>query len=323
MNKWIKTGLAALSIFTACSVPSMASKVEYKAEMVKLISEIHEYSHAKNDNFILIGNGSTALFDIDVDNPQEQVEKLAENLDGVMAESIFYGYGMQMDNASPPSEQEEYKRLLKDVREYGLTALSLDYCTQEDTIKDSYKKNEWQSFVAWVSAERNLDTIPQIVPNKVNNQDCMKLSDIKNYMVILNPQKYHTKEMYLGKLAATDYDLLILDLYYGGVPLTREDVEKIHYKANGGKRLVVAYMSVGEAENYRYYWQSDWDSKLPDWLDNVNEDWAGSYHAKYWRPEWKAILMGDDGAYLDKIMASGFDGAFLDVVDGYQYFLEK
>lgn len=32
------------------------------------------------------------------------------------------------------------------------------------------------------------------------------------------------------------------------------------------------------------------------------------------------ILYGTPDAYLDTILAAGFDGAFLDVVDGYQYF---
>lgn len=41
---------------------------------------------------------------------------------------------------------------------------------------------------------------------------------------------------------------------------------------------------------------------------------------KYWRREWKNILYGTPDAYLDTILAAGFDGAFLDVVDGYQYF---
>lgn len=329
MKKWLKVGVAAITAVFSLNMTSMGEtadvqQIEYKSEMVNLIAEIHNYAGEKRGkDFFLIGNGSTALFDMDVDNPQEQVERLAGNLNGVMAESIFYGYGMEMDGESPASEQEEYKRLLNDAREYGLTVLSLDYCTKKENVEESYKKNGWQKYVGWASTRRNLDYIPDAVPNKVNNKDCHKLSDIKNYMVILNPQNYPTKNLYLSTIADTDYDLIIVDLYYGGVPLTVSDIELIRYKANGGRRLVAAYMSVGEAEDYRYYWQPEWNDNPPDWLDAANDDWAGSYRAKYWRREWKDLLYGSKEAYLDKIIGAGFDGAFLDVVDGYQYFLER
>lgn len=328
MKNWLKKGVAALTAVFSLNVISMTEAadpvIEYKGEMVNLIAEIHDYAVEKRDNrFFLIANGGAALFDVDMDNPPEQVERLAGKLDGVMAESIFYGYGMEMDGESPISEQEEYKRLLKDARGYGLAVFSLDYCTEEGNIKDAYKKNGWQKYVSWVSTRRNLDSIPNTVPNRVNGKDCHKLSDVQNYMVILNPQNYRTKNIYLSTIAATDYDLIIIDLYYNGAPLTVSDIELIRYKSNGGRRLVAAYMSVGEAEDYRDYWQQAWNDSPPDWLDAANDDWAGSYRAKYWRHEWKNLLYGSRDSYLDKIIGAGFDGVFLDVVDGYQYFLAK
>ena len=47
------------------------------------------------------------------------------------------------------------------------------------------------------------------------------------------------------------------------------------------------------------------------------------FKVKYWRPEWQTILYGSSDACLDKIMAAGFDGAFLDVIDAYYYFLAQ
>jgi cysteinyl-tRNA synthetase len=79
-------------------------------------------------------------------------------------------------------------------------------------------------------------------------------------------------------------------------------------------------MSVGEAETYRPYWQTAWEDAPPAWLAAKNEDWVGSYKVKYWTREWRALLYGSQSAYLDQILAAGFDGAFLDVVDAYDYF---
>ncbi len=55
----------------------------------------------------------------------------------------------------------------------------------------------------------------------------------------------------------------------GDIILTANEVESLMVKANGGKRLVVAYMSIGEAEDYRYYWKDEWGKNAPDWLRQV------------------------------------------------------
>ena len=63
-------------------------------------------------------------------------------------------------------------------------------------------------------------------------------------------------------------------------------------KANGGKRLVISYMSIGEGEDYRYYWQSSYSSNPLEWLSGPNPDWPGNYKVKYWLNSWKAIIYG-------------------------------
>lgn len=321
MKKWLKTGIAVLtSIFIANTVPVTASNIEYKTEMVKLIEDIKTYSQKQGkDDFILVANGGAGLFAYDEDNTPEQVERLANSIDGVMAEDIFYGYGGNLDVETPVETQEEYKQLLKIAADYNVKPMSLDYCTTEANINNSYKKNAWQKYLSWTSSHINLDNIPNRVPKNENTKDIINLASAKNYFIILDPEHYRSKDIYLSSIANTNYDLVIMDAYYAGEFLTADDLERIHYKANGGKRIVIAYMSVGQAEPYRHYWQQEWEQKQPEWLSGYNEVWS-NYHVKYWRPEWKAILMGSRESYLDNIISAGFDGAFLDVVDAYQFF---
>jgi len=88
----------------------------------------------------------------------------------------------------------------------------------------------------------------------------------------------------------------------------------------GGKRLVIAYMSIGEAEEYRYYWKDEWESDPPSWLKEENRDWEGNYKVEYWDPDWQGIIYGSTDAYLDKIVDKGFDGVYLDIIDAFEYF---
>ena len=96
--------------------------------------------------------------------------------------------------------------------------------------------------------------------------------------------------------------------------------EVLKIKLNGGSRLIIAYMSIGEAEDYRYYWDSDWNNTPPSWLEEENPNWEGNFKVRYWEAEWKGIIYGNDSSYLKKILDAGFDGVYLDIIDAFEYF---
>ncbi|MFQ5795846.1 MAG: endo alpha-1,4 polygalactosaminidase [Candidatus Bipolaricaulia bacterium] len=91
-------------------------------------------------------------------------------------------------------------------------------------------------------------------------------------------------------------------------------------KANGGSRLVIAYMSIGEAEDYRYYWQAEWKPNPPSWLAEENPDWPGNYKVRYWDRNWQNVIYESNDSYLKKILDAGFDGVYLDIIDAFEYF---
>lgn len=294
----------------------------YDTEMVRLIHEIHEYAKARQPSFGLLANGGAALFLPYDGNTPENVKKQLSNLDGQLVESVFFGYDMKDGAAAPDDASAYFKKALAVPQRTGMPVFNLDYVHTARQAEDSYEKNRRQGYVSWASFHRLLDTMPEEPPRHVNADDCTSLRDVRNFMVLLNPGHFSSREAYLDALRQSGYDLLILDLFYGDRALTAHEVRTLQQKPQGGRRLVYAYMSVGEAENYRSYWRPEWDRKKPSWLAERNEAW-GSFHVKYWRREWKNILYGTPDAYLDTILAAGFDGAFLDVVDGYQYFQQR
>jgi len=114
--------------------------------------------------------------------------------------------------------------------------------------------------------------------------------------------------------------LLILDLFFGNEAFTEEEIQQLKQKKNGNERLVIAYMSIGEAEDYRFYWNECWNSTPPAWLVEENPNWEGNYKVKYWDKDWKNLIYGSETAYLNIIINAGFDGVYLDIIDGFQYF---
>ncbi|MDX9931725.1 MAG: endo alpha-1,4 polygalactosaminidase, partial [Bacteroidales bacterium] len=90
--------------------------------------------------------------------------------------------------------------------------------------------------------------------------------------------------------------------------------------ANGAQRLVIAYMNIGSAENYRYYWQDDWKLHNPNWIKKKYEGYDDEFWVEFWNEDWQKIIFGNNDSYTKKIIDAGFDGAYLDNVEAY-YFL--
>lgn len=135
---------------------------------------------------------------------------------------------------------------------------------------------------------------------------------------------YQLQNLDPDTLAASPYDMLVIDYSRDGKAaraLTPEQVDKIRVKPDGERRIVLAYLSIGEAETYRYYWKWYWGWFFgvfaPRWLGGENPEWPGNYGVRYWQEGWQKIIFGGEDGYLERIVKAGFDGVYLDRVDEY------
>jgi len=138
-----------------------------------------------------------------------------------------------------------------------------------------------------------------------------------------NGDKFNAKQDIINAISSTNFDVVIMDLFQEGIEFSAEEINQLKLKKNGGKRLVNCYMSIGEAEDYRYYWNDSWRTNPLSWLEPENPAWEGNFKVKYWDPEWQAIIFGNDSSYMNRILDAVFDSAYLDIVDGYEYFEEN
>ena len=173
---------------------------------------------------------------------------------------------------------------------------------------------------------------------------------------------YQLQRLDLAEAARSRHDLLVIDETLDGrTPPNRRKaaITTLKRKPDGGRRIVLAYLSIGEAESYRPYWQREWvaaaapapvslkpadvpslgtspltagpsknpgavirppmlpTSQAPAWLGQENPEWRGNFAVRFWDPEWQAVLTGSETAALDRLMAAGFDGVYLDRADVY------
>jgi cysteinyl-tRNA synthetase len=121
-----------------------------------------------------------------------------------------------------------------------------------------------------------------------------------------------------GDVEAADPDVIVVDYSWdggGNRELTRADVWRLRERPGRPPRVVLAYLSIGEAESYRWYWERSARGGRARFVIGENPKWAGNFRVRYWDPAWRSVLAGGRGSYLARILDAGFDGVFLDTVD--------
>ncbi len=147
--------------------------------------------------------------------------------------------------------------------------------------------------------------------------------EISYFMYQIQHLEEHSSIDLLGE---TEYDMLVVEPGFN----LKEDpydvtymVNKLKNKPNGDKRILLAYIDIGQAEEWRTYWGDDWTAPTettqgyPDFLITIDPDgWEGNYPVAYWDTAWMDIWLADDGL-IKKIADFGFDGVYLDWVEAY------
>ena len=126
---------------------------------------------------------------------------------------------------------------------------------------------------------------------------------------------YQLQDADIDDISATDFDVVVIDYAKDGTDDTAYSREDIQQLQESGK-IVLAYLSLGEAEDYRFYWDDEWNDSSPNWLGPENPNWEGNYKVKYWQSGWWDSALQP---YLVRINDAGFDGVYLDIIDGYEY----
>ncbi|MCX6349419.1 MAG: endo alpha-1,4 polygalactosaminidase, partial [Candidatus Aureabacteria bacterium] len=84
--------------------------------------------------------------------------------------------------------------------------------------------------------------------------------------------------------------------------------------------IILAYSDVGQAEDWRWYWQSGWGVGNPSWIISADPDgWSGCYPVAYWYPAWQDIAIYGSGgnSQVGVTLENGFDGIYMDWIDGF------
>ncbi len=323
--KFLFLFLSAFFLFHSCSKdddsPAVSESV-YKQRMRELVIGISQYAKSVSPGFFIIPQNGIELVsgNAEASGPPHAAYLAAIDANG--QEDLLYGY--DNDDAATPADRTSYLTgYLNIAKSAGKSILVADYCSAPSKMDQSYRENDKSGFISFAADRRELDNIPAYpgVPYHENNTDINSLAQAKNFLYLLNTEKFAGRLPFIAAVQATNFDVLITDLYFAdGTAFAAAEINALKRKKNGARRLVIAYISIGEAENYRYYWKDDWKRNKPSWMDKENPDWPGNFKVKYWEPEWQHIIFGNNNSYIKRIADAGFDGAYLDIIDAFEFY---
>lgn len=321
MGAYVKSSLMFVAaIGLAGCTPGIPDR-DYREDMRQFVIKIAEQARTTDPGFIVIPQNGQELLTTDGEASGPLAADYFDAIDGQAREDLFYGYARD-DQATRAADRDYLLGFLDGAVDEGLPILVTDYCSTRSKVDDSYAQNAAHNFLSFAAHRRELDAVPPYPATPVgeNNQDIATLSDASNFLYLINPGAFADKASFITALQATNYDVLLLDAFFDDEPLAPADLVKLKTKANGAQRLVIAYMSIGEAEDYRFYWQPGWRRGSPAWIEAENTSFPGNFIVRYWEPEWQAIILDPATGYLARIQDAGFDGVYLDIIDAFEYF---
>lgn len=150
---------------------------------------------------------------------------------------------------------------------------------------------------------------------------CMarELPDVRSWLLLLNND---LEKSMVSRISGSGYDMVVVDALStqkgSESDRSRDVVERLRLKPDGSRRLVIAYLNIGQAEDYRTYWHKGWRVGSPAFILGTDpEGWEGNFPVAYWKHGWKELIVGERGL-LRVIQDAGFDGVYLDWIGGYE-----
>jgi len=300
-----------LLFFSIVCFSFSATNNVYKERMRDFIKELR--NNTNKEKIIITQNGNELYF------KNGKIDKKFFNItNATTQESLYYGDVLRFNVPTSKGLKNELLELTIPIRKKGKPVFVINYGKGQKKREFLKKEALKTKFVNELLPSFNADKLYETI-EEYNDEDINSLSEAKNFLCLLNPENFSNIDEYYEALRNTNYDLLLIEVSYNNVFFTKEQIEELKIKDNGGKRIVIAYLSIGEAEDYRYYWKKKWNKKKPNWIVKENENWEGNYIVKYWTPEWKNIIK----EYQKKLDEIGVDGYLLDTVDTFQYFEEN
>lgn len=310
----------------------------YRADMRNNLLMLIKYAKEQNPNFKIIAHEGQDLLTKSLWEYDREGYNRARQHENAEDDSFLFHKNFHEREPERYTPAHEYLNLIdaiainnlycgkghesKIAQNHKLGLITIEQCADQDAldaaqINSMIDKKITYGFTDLANAFNNTGD-----HNSINDssKNVYQIEDAQNILILTDDSKYSNKDQLVADLLKTNYDIIIMNpLFANRERFSPQDLQKLHFKKNGSKRLLIAEFNVSEANPTDYYWQKDWKVGAPAWLARKSFVSADKIITRYWAPTWKEII----SRYFKDIINEGFDGIFFTGIENYQYFEQQ
>ncbi len=307
--------------------PNAGILLDQRELMRSFIRDISSYARSQKRDFIVIAKGNLELLakiDATEESKGAPARAYMRSINGVIDEGLFFGSKI-IGQATPDEKLQKRLEMTELAKKNRLKVLVVDYVENGQQASQSYHLNTAKGYIPYAANAKgeNLNSVPPFSKSPINEnpKSILSLREMKNFVYLGETSGFGRQDEFAFKMHENNFDMLVVDVFHGDQPLTRQAIETLKYKKIGAKRLVLAHMDIGSAAVYDYFWKSDWREGSPSWISSPHKDNPDKYFVQYWHPGWQSIIFGDTGSFVYGLIAQGFDGVVIDGLEAYKFFI--
>ena len=341
----LTTGVVCLALALAAALPGPARAqsrqgapaaaeqlIDPRVEMRRFIRAISSYGRRFGRNFIvLVQDGLELLEQTDAVDTTRRVPAgtYMRAVDGILIAGLYFRPPdpdkKNAPNRTEEDETEEMLRLARIATGRGLKVFVVDFPVNRKNADESYRLNAAKGFASFAAIGRDtqLNSMPTYParPFGENPNNITSVKQVKNFLYVNDSSKFERQEEFARTLSGANFDAVIVDVFHRGrEPLNRQNVNTLKFKRLGARRLVLAYVNIGQAENFRYYWKDGWQEGSPGFIASPVLGNPDKFFVRYWDKAWQDLLIGNANSYIFGIFSQGFDGVILDGIEAFKFF---
>jgi cysteinyl-tRNA synthetase len=217
------------------------------------VRQLAEYARRYDNNFAIVPQNGIEIITSNGQSNSPLDADYMNAINGVGQEDLFFS-----DNKQNSKSSAAYVTIfLNKTRAAGKLVMVSDYTNIPLQMNQSYSWNAARGYISQAVTNRYESEVPPGLPFNENTANILRLTDAKNFLYMINPQS--TKSEFIAQMRRNNYDILLMEPNYGPKATdfyTKSETDQLKVKQNGGKRFLLCYLSIGEAEVYRYYWNN-------------------------------------------------------------------
>ncbi len=304
-----------------------AAVVDLREEMRKFVQSAAAYARGQRADFAVVTEGGLDLL-VKADEADRlnvaPAHAYMRAIDGVIVPGLFF------DKPDKPGAEANAEKLaarlalLEHARAARIKIMAVDYVADADQAQAAIQRAADKGFIPFPATRPipYLNALPRFParPYRENGESVISFPGVRNFMMIGDSRPFGREDEYALALHDTNFDALVVDVFHGRAPLSRQAVETLKYKKLGARRLVLARIDVSAIAASSFFWKQGWREGYPNFIDASMAGDPDRHWVQYWRTNWQRIVTGNEDSYLFGVMTQGFDGVVLAGIDAYRHF---